>query len=96
VGPVRGRAAVLDLAVEPGATRWLLVTYPPDFETAFHRTHTVDTDLIVEGAVTLILGDGEMDLRVGDMVIVNAVDHAWRTGPEGCRKAVHLLGIEPG
>src|SRR5439155_522283 len=43
----RGSADILDLGVAPGESRWVLARYVPDWESAFHRTHTIDFDTVL-------------------------------------------------
>ena len=88
-----GRAAgTLDLGVPPGALNWKIIDYGPGVEFAMHHTDTVDLDLILAGSVELILDDGAHSMEVGDTAVVTGVDHAWRTGPEGCRLSVMSFG----
>lgn len=42
-----------------------------------HRTETVDYAVVLEGEITLILDDGEIDLKAGDVVIQRGTSHAW-------------------
>jgi quercetin dioxygenase-like cupin family protein len=91
-----GRAADrLDLAVPPGAFRWATIEYGPGAEFAMHHTDTVDFDVVLSGSVELILDDGAHPLAVGDSVVINGVDHAWRAGPDGCRLNVLTIGVSP-
>ena len=89
-----GRAAdTLDLGVPPGAISWKLIDYCAGVAFSMHHTDTVDLDLVLAGSVELILDDGAHPLEAGDSVVVTGVDHAWRTGPDGCRLSVMSLGI---
>jgi hypothetical protein len=56
-----------------------------------HHTDTVDFDTLLEGSLELQLDDGTHPLNVGDCVIVAGVDHAWKSGPEGCRLSVAMV-----
>lgn len=88
-----GRTAdLLDLGVPPGALSWKMIDYGPGVEFFMHHTDTVDLDLIVAGSVDLILDDGTHPLRAGDTAVVTGVDHAWRTGPDGCRLSIVSFG----
>jgi mannose-6-phosphate isomerase-like protein (cupin superfamily) len=42
-----------------------------------HRTQTVDYGIVIEGALTLVLDDSEVELRVGSVVIQRGTNHAW-------------------
>lgn len=49
----------------------------------FHRTQTVDYDVILSGELWLELDDGEVrHLKAGDIVIQNGTRHAWRNRTE--------------
>jgi mannose-6-phosphate isomerase-like protein (cupin superfamily) len=45
--------------------------------TVMHRTRTVDYVVVIEGELTLILDDGEVTLKPGDVVVQRGTDHAW-------------------
>lgn len=84
-----------DLAVPAGTLRWQIVDYAPNAAFPMHHTDTVDFDIVLSGSVELTLGDGVHPLAAGDSVVVTGVDHAWRTGPEGCRLSVLTIGAPP-
>lgn len=42
-----------------------------------HRTETVDYAVVLEGEITLILDEGEVELKAGDVVIQRGTSHAW-------------------
>ena len=44
---------------------------------AMHRTDTVDFAVILEGEVVLMLDEGEVALKPGDVVIQRGTNHAW-------------------
>jgi hypothetical protein len=91
-----GRAAdILNLGVAPGAINWKMIEYGPGVAFSMHHTDTVDLDLVLSGSVELILDDGAHPLEAGDAAVVTGVDHAWRTGPAGCRLSVVSVGIAP-
>ena len=91
--PTGGRAAdPLDLGVAVGALNWLMIEYGPGVTFSMHHTDTVDLDIVLSGSVDLLLDDGEHPLTAGDTVVVTGVDHAWRTGPDGCRLSVVAIG----
>jgi quercetin dioxygenase-like cupin family protein len=47
----------------------------------------------VSGDVELGLENGSVHLSAGDMMLVNAVKHSWRAGPDGCVLATVLVGL---
>ena len=85
----------VDLGVAPGLVRWVVVDYPADLDFPVHHTDTVDFDMLLAGSLVLVLDDGEHTLEPGDVVIMNGIDHGWRTGPDGCRLSVCSIGTPP-
>ncbi len=73
-----------DVGIEQVGTKWLIVKWQPGIDEAFfHRTDTLDYDIVLSGHVTLVLEDGEVELGAGDSVVIPGVVHGWRTGAEG-------------
>lgn len=44
----------------------------------YHKTDSVDLDLVLSGSIVLQLDDEEVVLNAGDSVVMNGNDHAWR------------------
>jgi uncharacterized cupin superfamily protein len=42
-----------------------------------HRTETIDYGILIEGALTMLLDDSEVDMLPGDIVIQRGTIHAW-------------------
>lgn len=42
-----------------------------------HKTKTLDYIILLKGEVTLLLDEGETDLKPGDVVVQRATNHAW-------------------
>ena len=42
-----------------------------------HRTETVDYAVVLEGEITMLLDDSEVNLKAGDVVIQRGTNHAW-------------------
>ena len=60
-----------------------------------HRTATIDYAIVLEGEITLLLDDSEVDLKAGDVVIQRGTNHAWSNRGEGlCRMAFILIDAE--
>ena len=55
-----------------------------------HRTETLDYAVVLEGEITMLLDDSEINLKGGDVVIQRGTNHAWsnRSG-----KPVRMLYI---
>jgi quercetin dioxygenase-like cupin family protein len=64
-------------------------------QSPMHRTASVDYGIVLEGAITLILTDSEVDLVAGDIVVQRGTDHAWANrSDEVARMAFILVGGE--
>lgn len=83
LNPPRG-GSVFRIAEFPGGMR---------SEDAFmHITQTIDYGVILEGELTLIVDDGEVALRPGDVFVQRQANHAWHNrGDRRCRMAVILI-----
>ena len=62
-----------------------------------HRTRSLDYAIIMSGEIDMLLDDGEVHLKAGDVVVQQATNHAWvNRGKEVCRIAFILMdGQEP-
>ena len=57
-----------------------------------HRTRTVDYAIIMEGEIDMLLDEGEIHLKAGDVVVQQATNHAWvNRGTQPCRVAFVLI-----
>jgi len=60
-----------------------------------HRTRSVDYALILSGEIDMLVDEGEVHLKAGDVVVQQATNHAWiNRGKEVCRIAFILLDSE--
>ncbi|KAH0282339.1 hypothetical protein M436DRAFT_59191 [Aureobasidium namibiae CBS 147.97] len=59
-----------------------LIDYAPGVESPMHRTNSLDYGVVLEGEITLILGDHETGprrvMKRGDVSVQRATDHAWK------------------
>lgn len=57
-----------------------------------HRTETIDYGIVLEGELTLILDETEINLKSGDIVIQCGTNHAWTNRSDKvCRVAFILI-----
>ena len=56
-----------------------------------HRTESIDYGIVIEGEITLILDDGEVTARAGDIVIQRGTDHAWANRTDRIARVVFVL-----
>ena len=55
-----------------------ITEFTPGHTKVFHRTETLDYDLILSGEIEMELDGGEtMTLQTGDVVVVRGAAHAW-------------------
>ena len=59
---------------------------------SFHRTRTIDYGIVLSGELTLLLDQGEVTVKAGDIVIQRGTNHGWihRTD-RPCRIAFILI-----
>jgi len=51
-----------------------------------HRTRSLDYAIILSGEIDMMLDDGEVHLKPGDVIVQQATNHAWvNRGKEPCR-----------
>jgi mannose-6-phosphate isomerase-like protein (cupin superfamily) len=69
--------------------------YPPS-HAATHRTKTIDYIVVLSGEIDMLLDDGEVHLKAGDVVVQQGTNHAWvNRGKEPCRIAAILIDAKP-
>jgi hypothetical protein len=84
-GEVRDNEALLrDFGIGADVKRG----HPPRHP-AIHRTRSLDYVVVLEGEIDLLLDEGEVHLRAGDVVVQRATNHAWiNRGDAVCRLAM--------
>lgn len=61
-----------------------------------HATDSVDYAIVLEGEIDMLLDEGEIHLRAGDVLVQQRTNHAWvNRGDRPCRIAFVLIGAEP-
>jgi mannose-6-phosphate isomerase-like protein (cupin superfamily) len=64
----------------------------PPRHAMMHRTRTVDYAIIMSGEIDMMLDEGEVHLKAGDVVVQQATNHAWiNRGKAPCRVAFILM-----
>jgi hypothetical protein len=60
-----------------------------------HRTRTLDYAIVLAGEIDMLLDEGEVHLKAGDVLVQQATNHAWvNRGAEPCRIAFILMDAE--
>jgi mannose-6-phosphate isomerase-like protein (cupin superfamily) len=92
LGRADGAAAFADLGAAGNAVASQRHPY-------MHRTDTVDYAVVLQGSITMLLDDEDVELTTGDVVIQNGTNHAWANrGATPCLIAFVLIdaGGDPG
>jgi hypothetical protein len=90
-GDVRDNEQVLrDFGIGPDVKRGHAPRHP-----AIHRTRTIDYVIVLAGEIDLLLDDGEVRLRAGDVVVQRGTNHAWINRGDGvCRLGMVFIDAE--
>jgi hypothetical protein len=90
-GDVRDNETVLrDFGIGADVKRGHAPRHP-----AIHRTRSLDYVVVLEGEIHLLLDDGEVHLRAGDVVVQRASNHAWiNRGTSTCRLGMVFIDAE--
>jgi hypothetical protein len=60
-----------------------------------HCTRSVDYAIVMQGEIDMLLDEGEIHLKAGDVLIQQGTNHAWlNRGTEPCRIAFVLIDAE--
>lgn len=66
--------------LDPGETRFRVVTFPAGYTSQLHRTRTIDYGVILKGRIEVEMADGSIQmLEEGDCVVQLGGMHIWRT-----------------
>jgi len=77
---------------------WDAENLRPDTERdpRMHRTKTVDYIILLEGELTMLLDEGEIDLKPFDVIIQRGTNHAWiNRGSKPALAAAIMIDAEP-
>jgi hypothetical protein len=56
-----------------------------------HRTQTIDYAICIEGEITMLLDEAEVELRAGDVLIQLGTNHAWSNRSGKVAKMLYVL-----
>jgi quercetin dioxygenase-like cupin family protein len=57
-----------------------------------HRTRTIDYAIVLDGEIDMLLDDGEIHVKAGDVLVQQGTNHAWvNDGTKPCRIAFILI-----
>ncbi len=85
------------IAPPAGGTRFSILDIAPGHHGAhLHRTDTVDYVFCLAGSIEMLLDEGTVTLRAGDVAIQCGANHGWANqGPDTARLAVILVDGQP-
>lgn len=67
----------------------------PPRHSMMHRTRTLDYALIMSGEIDMLLDEGEVHFKAGDVLVQQATNHAWiNRGKVPCRIAFILMDAQ--
>ncbi len=89
IAQIPDAAAAVASEPPPGGVKWVLATWPASAgplatrhpgvdDEGFHTTRTVDFVYLISGELTLLLDRESVTVHAGDVVVQQAVRHAWR------------------
>lgn len=84
--------------VVPNGFAFRILDLPPGYNSAAHRTISVNFNVVLQGQLELTLNSGEQRLLgPGDSAIQRGVDHSWRnvSSTEWARMAAAVIPAEP-
>lgn len=62
----------------------------------FHRTESLDYAVVLEGEITLLVDEGEVTMRAGDVAVQRATAHAWSNRTDRITRMMFVLvGTDP-
>lgn len=62
----------------------------------FHRTESIDYAVVLDGEITLLVDEGEVTMRAGDVAIQRATAHAWSNRTDKVARMMFVLyGTDP-
>jgi mannose-6-phosphate isomerase-like protein (cupin superfamily) len=89
----------LKLGPQKNGTKIRFADIPPETEEFrlmkphpyMHVSETIDYSIVIEGEITLILDDSEVDLQKGAVVIQRGTNHAWANRSSNVCRMLYIL-----
>lgn len=85
-------------AVTPNGTNVRFFDFAPGFESAMHRSHSIDYGVVIHGTIEGRMDSGEFRVgRPGDIFIQRGTNHVWRnpSKSEWTRMCFVVAAAEP-
>ena len=83
----------LDL-MHGGGSVFMVVEYPPGFQSYWHATDTIDYIVVLEGEIVLVLDTQAVALKAGEIAVQRGTNHAWSN--RSARPAVVAIASHDG
>jgi quercetin dioxygenase-like cupin family protein len=84
IPPPRGGTRIRVNEFQPGHVR-------DGRQSPWHRTETVDYGIMIEGELVLLVEEGEVVLRPGDVVVQRGTNHAWANRSDSVARIAFVL-----
>jgi naringenin degradation protein FdeH len=84
IPPARGGTRIRINEFQPGHVR-------DGRQSPWHRTETVDYGIMIEGELVLLVEEGEVVLRPGDVVVQRGTNHAWANRSDSVARIAFVL-----
>jgi quercetin dioxygenase-like cupin family protein len=80
----------------PQGSVFRIIEYQPGVAARRHRTSSIDYAIVLSGEIWMLLDEGEVLLKAGDMLVQRGTLHNWENrGTEPCVIAFILIGAAP-
>jgi quercetin dioxygenase-like cupin family protein len=80
----------------PRGSVFRIIECQPGVAARRHRTSSIDYAIVLSGEIWMLLDEGEVLLKAGDMLVQRGTLHNWENrGTEPCVIAFILIGAEP-
>ena len=87
-----GGSRILGTAPPANGSRFIMFEVLPGGKGNFHHSDTLDYVIAIEGEMVMLLDDGEVVLKPGDVVVQRGTNHGWENrGSVTARVAIILL-----
>jgi mannose-6-phosphate isomerase-like protein (cupin superfamily) len=87
LGPPKNGTKIRFADIPPETEEFRLMKLHP----YMHISETIDYSIVMEGEITLILDDSEVDLQKGAVVIQRGTNHAWANRSSNVCRMLYIL-----
>ena len=77
-----GAAVWKEVAAPADGTRFYMMTIGRGVEAELHSTPSIEYHYVVSGSITVLLEGEDVDVSVGNVLIMRGVPHGWRNSSD--------------